>query len=185
MPPDPNRPPDWFKEFQAANAGAARPSGAPAKDSSDSTSARSAPAGSERRRHERFEMSEAQTTVYRDGLLTVLGVGKENKARVALDLSEGGLRILCEERIPVGTRVRIRVEVEKYNDAIETVGVIRWCFQSAKRKDDFFAGIMFVNLDGAQARKIGQMREWFTSPQYKAIRDTERRKKESGFTFPK
>jgi hypothetical protein len=178
--------PDWFKEFQKAKASSDAPPGAPAKErGSESTSSRPAPSGSERRRHERFEMGDARTLVYRDGVLTLLGVGKENKARVALDLSEGGLRILCEERIPVGTKVRVRIEIEKYDDAIEALGTVRWCFQSAKRKEDFFAGIMFSNLDAAQSRKIGLMREWFTSPQYRAMRETDRRKKDSGFTFPK
>lgn len=178
--------PDWFQDFQKAKASSGTPpGGAPAKDKdTESTSSRPAPAGSERRKHARFEMSEAETTVYREGVLTLIGVGKENKARVALDLSEGGLRILCEERIPVGTKVRVRIEVEKYQDVIEATGTVRWCFQSAKRKEDFFAGIMFVNLDAGQTRKIALMREWFTSPQYRAMRDSERRKKDSGFTFP-
>ena len=182
MPPEPGQQPDWFKEFQKAKASG----GAPAKEKgAESTSSRPAPAGSERRKYERFDMSEAQTTVYREGVLTLIGVGKENKARVALDLSEGGLRILCEERIPAGTKVRVRIEIEKYNDAIEATGTVRWCFQSAKKKEDYFAGIMFVNLDAAQARKISLMREWFTSPQYKAMRETDRKKKDTGFTFTK
>lgn len=186
MPPEPGQQPDWFKDFQKAKASSGPSPGAPAKDKdAESTSSRPAPAGSERRKHERFEMGDAQTTVYREGVLTLIGMGKENKARVALDLSEGGLRILCEERIPPGTKVRVRIEIEKYNDAIEATGTVRWCFQSAKKKEDFFAGIMFMNLDAAQGRKIALMREWFTSPQYRAMRETDRKKKDSGFTFPK
>jgi hypothetical protein len=186
MAPDPGQKPDWFQEFQKAKSSSGAPGGAPAKEpGTDSTGARSAPPGSERRKHERFEMSEAQTTVFRDGVLTFLGMGKENKARVALDLSEGGLRILCEERIPVGTKVRVRIDFEKYQDAIEATGTVRWCYQSAKRKEDFFAGIMFVNLDPGQTKKIALMREWFTSPQYRSMKDSERKKKdEGGLTFP-
>ncbi len=183
MPPEK---PDWFKDFQQANAPSSAPPSPPPKEKgAESSSARPAPEGSERRQFERFEMGEARTVVYREGLLTVIGVGKENKARVALDLSEGGLRILCDERIPVGTKVRVRIEIEKYQDAIEATGTIRWSFQSAKRKEDFFAGIMFVNLDSAQGRKIALMREWFTSPQYKAMRETDRKKKDAGLSFPK
>ena len=158
---------DWFKEFQRVNA----PSRGGKADN--------------RRQHARFEVDEATTILYREGLLPALGLGKKNKARAALDLSEGGVRILTSERIPPGTRVRIRIEVDKYKDAIEATGVVRWCYQSTKKATDFFAGAMFVDLPPDQVKKINRMRAWFTSPQYKAMRETRQRQKDSGFTFPK
>jgi c-di-GMP-binding flagellar brake protein YcgR len=162
---------DWFAEFKKVNKGASAP---PAK-----TDAAPTPGGSkkdtERRRHNRFEIDECQAMLYREGILTVLGVAKNNRARAALDLSEGGVRFLVHERLPVGTKVRMIIQMEKYKDQIEAAGEVRWCYQSAKIADDFYAGVQFSGLDPAQKRKIIQMREWFTSPQFRAVRDSKRR----------
>jgi hypothetical protein len=50
---------------------------------------------------------------------------------------------------------------------IETPGEVRWCFQSARNSDDFYAGIKFKGLAPIEAKKIAKMREWFTSPEYR------------------
>ena len=39
------------------------------------------------------------------------------------------------------------------------------------------AGIMFLDLDNPSRRKIQLMRDWFTSPQYKVVRETKMRQK--------
>ncbi len=166
---------DWFKEFQRANT--------PSASAIPASSRAARP--EDRRRHARFEVSQSNVLLYRDGIFTLLGLGKRNKARAAIDLSEGGAKLLASERIPPGTRIRIRIEMEKFKDAIEATGVVRWCYQHAKKPGDFFAGAMFVDLPPAQVKKIALLREWFTSPQYKAMRDTRQRQKDSGFTFPK
>jgi c-di-GMP-binding flagellar brake protein YcgR len=165
---------DWFGEFQKANAPAPTPP------------PQGLPPGADRRRHFRFEVDEASASLYRAGLLTLLRVGKTNFARTAIDLSEGGVRLLLEQRLPIGTRVRIRIHMEKYDDDIQTAGEVRWCFESARKAGEFYAGVRFDPLETSQCRKIALMKDWFTSPQYKAIRDTRiRQKKLSGFTFPK
>jgi Tfp pilus assembly protein PilZ len=171
MPGDPEKnQADWFAEFKKANKSApGNPQG-----KTDSTP----PGGkktSERRKHGRFEIDECQATLYREGLLTVFGVAKTNRARAALDLSEGGVRFLTHERLPIGTKVRMIIQMEKYKDQIEASGEVRWCYQSAKIAEDFYAGVQFTDLEPSQKRKIVQMREWFTSPQYRAVRDSKRR----------
>lgn len=182
MPGDPHKnQSDWFAEFKKVNKG-----GPP---SAQGTQPESTPTGSkkgaERRRHNRFEIDECQATLYRDGLLTVFGVGKGNRARAALDLSEGGVRFLIHERIPIGTKVRMVIQMEKYKDQVEAAGEIRWCYQSAKNSEDFYAGVQFDDLDPVQKRKIALMREWFTSPQYRAVRETKRKGRSNETGFPK
>ncbi|MBI3855364.1 MAG: PilZ domain-containing protein [Planctomycetes bacterium] len=177
--PDKNQS-DWFAEFKKVNKGA--PPGTPSKP--DSTPA-GAKKDSERRRHSRFEIDECQANLYREGILSVFGVGKGNRARAALDLSEGGVRFLIHERLPVGTKVRMNIQMEKYKDEIEASGEVRWCYQSAKNVEDFYAGVQFENLDPVQKRKIALMREWFTSPQYRAVRETKRKGKAGDLSFPK
>ncbi len=160
-------PPDWFKEFQEVNR------------------ASSAPGPDRRRRHARFEIDESSITLYRGGLLASLGWGKNNLARGALDLSEGGARLLLDRRVRPGTKVRVRIAMERYKDAIEAVAVVRWCHENPRKKGEFQAGVMFIKLDDAQRRKLALMRDWFTSPQYKALRETRQRQKGPEIIFPK
>lgn len=170
---------DWFAEFKKANKPASPRAGA----KSDSTASEGKP--SDRRRHSRFEVDECQATLYREGVLTVFGVGKGNRARAALDLSEGGARFLIHERLPIGTKVRMIIQMEKYKDAVEASGEVRWCYQSARQAEDFYAGVQFSDLEPAQVRKIALMRDWFTSPQYRAVRETKKRQRSSDTSFPK
>lgn len=163
---------EWFQEFQRANAAS---KAAPSRDSRPE----------DRRKHPRFHVGDSPVQLYPAGLLAALGIGKRNKGRSAVDLSEGGARLIASERIPPGTRVRIRIEMGQFQDAVEAVGVVRWCYQSAKKPGEFFAGAMFVDLPPAQARKISLMRKWFCSPQYKAMKESRSRQKDAGFIFPK
>jgi hypothetical protein len=160
--------PEWFQEFQNVN----RPAGAPRRPE-------------ERRRFPRFEIDEASGTLQPAGLLGLLRWGRQNLARCAVDLAEGGARLLLDRRVRPGTKVRARIEIERYKDAVEAAGVVRWCYQSARKKDDFHAGVMFLNLNPAQQKKVALMRDWFTSPQYKALRETRLRTKGPEIIFPK
>lgn len=164
----PNHQGDWFSEFKKVNK-------IPPTPVKPEPTPPSSHKPSERRKHSRFEVDSCQATLYPDGMLTVFGVGKNNRARAALDLSEGGVRFLTQERLPVGAKVRLIIEMEKYKDQIEASGEVRWCYQSAKNAGDFFAGVQFENLDPSQKRKIALMREWFTSPQYRAVREAKRK----------
>jgi len=170
MPGDPDKnQADWFAEFKKVNKA---PNAGPKTDTTPGNAKKS----TERRRHNRFEVDECQATMYREGILSVFGVGRGNRAKAALDLSEGGVRFHIMERLPIGTKVRMVIQMDKYKDAIEASGEVRWCYQSAKNSEDFYCGVQFENLDPAQKRKIAMMREWFTSPQYRAVRETSKRR---------
>src|SRR6185503_7382647 len=127
--PQPNQA-NWFAEFKKINQVA--PAAAAKTDTNGHAKS------SERRAHSRFGVDECQATLYREGLLTVFGVSKQNRARAALDLSEGGVRFLTTERLPIGTRVRMIIQMEKYQDQIEASGEVRWCYQSTKKAADFY-----------------------------------------------
>ena len=64
--------------------------------------------------------------------------------------------------------------MDKYQDVIQADGIIRWCYQNKTNDEEFYAGIMFENLDPVQSKKIGQMKAWFTSPQYKAVQEAKK-----------
>jgi hypothetical protein len=175
---------NWFEEFKKINANTppSTPDSLPSQDSSPSSSPSR---DSERRRHHRFEIDEASAQLYKEGLLALVGMGRTNLARAAVDVSEGGAQFLVHERLSPGTRVKVRIQVGKFKDSIETGGVVRWCFQSAKKKEDFFVGIEFHGRDPVQDRKVAAMRDWFTSPQYKAVKQSRQRAKSPDIQFPK
>ena len=121
-----------------------------------------------RRRFTRFAIASSQVQLHRDGLLAALSLGS-NKAVKVCDLSQGGARILVTERIPTKQKVRVKITLEKYQDQIEIGGEVMWCYGSTNKKD-FFVGIKFATDDAVTARKMAALQEWFTSPQYQALR---------------
>jgi len=129
----------------------------------------------ESRRHLRFKIDEADANLSLKGFLTSLGLGRANKARAAINLSEGGVMLLVRELLPEGAKVMVRIEMEKYSEVIEAPGEVRWCEQSARNEKDYYAGIQFTGLGPADLKKIGQMRDWFTSAEYKTRSATRRR----------
>ena len=135
------------------------------------------PPRQELRQHFRFRIEDASADLYLKGFLTSIGLGRVNKARAAINLSEGGTLLLTRERIETGTRVLVRIEMERFEDVIEAEGIVSWCEQSGKNDKDWYAGIEFKGLTPADGKKIANMREWFTSPEYKTRTATRRRSK--------
>jgi hypothetical protein len=129
----------------------------------------------ELRRHIRFVPENATAVLYAKGFLTTLGIGRSNMAQYIVNLSESGALIVLSSKFQPGTKVQVRIEMEKFKDIIEAEGEIRWCYQSARDATEYFAGIMFRNLPSLQATRISKMRDWFTSPECKLKSSTRRR----------
>jgi hypothetical protein len=121
------------------------------------------------RRHPRFSVDGAGATLYFKGVLSLVGLGGSSKARGLLNLSEGGALLICTEEAAPGRKVKVRVDMEKYQDVFEAEGVVKRCSRSARREGEFHIGLQFTDVDGAQKRKLVKMREWFTSPEYKTM----------------
>ena len=175
MEADASKGPHWLGEFQRL-AGKSTPAPAPPGPPPASPAA-----ADRRRRHARFRPEDARIQVTPDGLLAAIGVGRENLAREPLDLSEGGAKVLLSRRLGVGAKVLVRIEIDKFADALSASGVVRWCHQSAKNPSDFFAGIMFTDLAPAEAKKIAAMRDWFTSSKCIKLRRMKARQSEDLF----
>ena len=137
---------------------------------------------SELRRSTRFHIDDAVTLVYRKGLLQTLGIGRVNEARAAINLSEGGILIRTRDRVKNGTKVKVRLEIEKFKDVIEAEGVVRWCFKGANGDDEFYAGIRFTHVADQSASKIARLRGYFTSPEYRSRNAARRRRDLLGLT---
>jgi Tfp pilus assembly protein PilZ len=141
--------------------------------------------GSELRTSTRFQVGGVATPmVYEHGFLASIGIGRFNQARAAVNLSEGGVLVRTHDRMKSGTKVKVRLEIEKLNDIIETEGVVSWCFQCAKQETNFYAGIRFTNMPPPLASKIAKLRGYFTSPEYRNKTAHQRRRQETlGFEF--
>ena len=113
--------------------------------------------------------------MFTNGLLSFAGLGGTIRGCLTLDLSAGGVRVRLPKRIPHHTKVRVQIQLEKYKDTVDAAGVIRWCYQNRENAKQFFAGIMFTNLTDGEKRKIENMRSWFTSPHFKALRESRNR----------
>jgi len=122
----------------------------------------------------RFKVEDVVPVVYEKKLLTTIGIGIQNKAKEAINLSTGGILVRMSERMKRGTRVGVILEVEKFNDVIEAEGVVRWCFQAAQDTRNFYAGIQFTKIARPMVAKIAQMQGYFMSPEFKS--KTARRK---------
>jgi len=131
----------------------------------------------------RFEIDdiEVDTVVYEQGLLAKIGVGRFNQARAAVNLSEGGVMVRTQGRIKSGTKVHVRLEIEKFSDVIEADGVVRWCYQGAHEDRHFYAGIQFLNLPASVASKIAKLRGYYTSPEYRNKQAIKRQNDPIGF----
>jgi Tfp pilus assembly protein PilZ len=138
---------------------------------------------SELRSSIRFHVDDAIPLVYEKGLLTTIGIGRTNQAKSTVNLSEGGILVRTHDKMKNGTKVRVRLEIEKFKDIIEAEGVVRWCFQSAKEAGNFYAGIRFTNLPAPVASKIAKLRGYFTSPEYRSRTASRRRRDPLGIEF--
>lgn len=160
---------NWFNEDKAKPQ---KPSNTAAK------------AGRNLRKHVRFEVDEATPLVYVKGFLNLVGLGKSNKALDVMNLSEGGVLLKTLEKVPKGSKVHVRLKLEKYQDVFRADGLVRWCILNPYAPVEYFMGVEFVKVKDEQAKKLQKMRDWFTSPEYKA-KSGGRSRNSSGIQFPK
>jgi hypothetical protein len=116
----------------------------------------------------RFKVEDVQALVYEKGLLTQIGIGIQNRAKEAVNLSTGGLLVRMGERMKRGTKVGVRLEIGKFDDFVEAEGVVRWCFQAAQDTRNFYAGIQFTKITPVMSAKISRLQNYFMSPEYKS-----------------
>jgi hypothetical protein len=118
---------------------------------------------SNRRRHVRFFIEGARVEV-EEKKWVALPFPKGNNRRRLLDLSEGGVCMICTEKVELGTRVRLKIIVEKVREEIEVFGEVRWCRQDQHSSKIFLVGALFVDLDAEQTRKLQLLEVLFSPP---------------------
>ncbi len=125
------------------------------------------------RAHVRFRVDDALAVVYPVKFLNKLGLGRGNRADEAVNLSEGGVLVRLKGPLEEGARVRIRVEVGKFDDVFECSGEVRWCREAA-RAGSYYAGLRFLDLGPDAVKRIGKLRTVLSSPEYKSKHGTKR-----------
>jgi hypothetical protein len=159
--------PDWFEEFKKANQARSTPSAGGLSETKTSGS-------DERRKFPRFAVSQVACKLYRKGFTSLVGLSRLNLEGGAVDLSEGGVGIVLGERLLLDTKIHLRLEVIKFNDVLESDGVVRWCHEIPKHDPPIFhAGIMFLNLSASLGKKISSMRVYFSSAPLKAVKENQ------------
>lgn len=143
---------NWQAEFQNLNNQPSQPPG-------------------DRHRSARFSVYDATVKLYRRGATALFGLARLSIDGTATNLSEDGTDIVTGEQLLPDTKIHLRIEIAKFGDRIETDGVVRWCQKDPKSENRYSAGVQFACSDPSLARKIAQMRGWFTSPQGLAIRE--------------
>ena len=131
------------------------------------------------RRWPRFKVDdEAAIVLYPEKLRNFMGLGRANRAKAAVNLSEGGVLVRTSAKLEEGTRVRLTIRIAKFSDRFRCIGEVCWCYAAAHGKDEYYAGVRFLDLPPSDTKKIEKMRSWFNSSEYKA--KTKFRKKDDG-----
>ena len=120
------------------------------------------------RKHVRFQVDDATALMYVRGFMSSLGLGRSNIARGLMNLSEGGVMLRSQEKVSRGEKVHVHLKMDKYQDEFEGDGIVRWCVPSPRKADEYLIGVQFETLKEEQAKKLAKMRDWFTSPEFKA-----------------
>ena len=126
--------------------------------------------GNERRRFARFYVEEAPVELRRGGLAALLGRIRGG----VVNLSEGGIRVSVPTPLAARKTIRCQVRTERFKDPLEAVGEILWCERDLMSQKSFLVGILFRDLEPRHARKIAAMREWYASPEFKALKSARR-----------
>jgi len=117
----------------------------------------------ERRLDPRFRLFNVPARLTLKGRSSLLGLRRTEASAVALDLSEGGARIAGPLEVPEGSSVELQIDFVKFKDRISSDGVVAWCRVDPADPSRYKIGIMFVGLQPSVRKKIGSIRQWFTS----------------------
>jgi hypothetical protein len=132
---------------------------------------RPGPPPGERRRSARFAIYDASVKLYRRGATALFGLARLSIEGTAMGLSEDGADLVVGEQLLPDTKIHLRIDIAKFEDRIETDAVVRWCHKDLKAEGRYAVGVEFAAVDPLLARKVAQMKGWFTSAQAVAMRE--------------
>lgn len=115
-----------------------------------------------RRIARRVRVDATEITVTPNGLLA--GMFGSNIGRSVIDLSSTGARISTKESLQIGQPVRLKVRIPRVGDIVSAKGVVRWCVVDpyASKKDRYFAGIKFTEVDAASKSILSGLERYYS-----------------------
>jgi hypothetical protein len=110
--------------------------------------------GKDRREHPRFTQSlEVSYSVIKGQVITNAG-GK------TVDISEGGAKLLLDEKLPQGMRVSLKISIPTARHMVEMTGDVMWTedaldIQDPSGKRFFYSGIKFSTAQESSGNPLG------------------------------
>ena len=87
--------------------------------------------------------------------------GQDESARMlmckSLNVSRGGLQVMLEEELTVGTILQIGVELPGEKDRLCLAAAVRWCLPSKNEQNPWMAGFQILNASDSDIER------WVTS----------------------
>lgn len=81
---------------------------------------------------------------------------EDNKISNIIDLSSGGIRIVTAGKCDIGSKMDIQINLAEEEVQIPAEVVVRWVKPWQGRKDVFYIGLEFVNLDSSDKNVINR-----------------------------
>lgn len=107
--------------------------------------------GKERRKYNRFKKT--LDVIYAVAKKSNLG----SKGRT-IDISEGGVKLLLDEKLPAGTIMGLKISTPASPQDIEVEGEIVWCEEDGRKeasgKRHFYHGIKFLAVDEPSGKRL-------------------------------
>jgi hypothetical protein len=125
------------------------------------------PATRDSRNRLRFEIGDVEVLAYPKGILSGLGLRRRNRAKRVLNLSEGGVLLVADRHLDIGTPVHVRLKFPRLDEVIEGPAEVRWCREWPAHPGSHLVGVEFSAPSLELWAMIRHMRGWFTSRQYK------------------
>ena len=85
------------------------------------------------------------------------GGGEIEKLSNISDISEGGLRIVCHDRLPIGTELDIQVNVPEKQTVLNLNGKVVWVKEMKNQKGAFFAGVAFTGIKESDRNMVREL----------------------------
>ena len=83
--------------------------------------------------------------------------GRDESSRMimckSLNVSRGGLQVILEEELTVGTILQIGVELPGEKDRLCLAAAVRWCLPSKNEQNPWMAGFQILNANDSDIER--------------------------------
>lgn len=77
------------------------------------------------------------------------------KTSTTLDIGGGGIRVITSEKIPLGCKLALKIDIPGLSQPISCIGEVAWA-EEGEEKDKYYAGIKFVEIEEDKRQQVIQ-----------------------------